>query len=128
MSDAAKRAEIGMCLLLAGADDEISEIEIGALSTRLGVLLGDDFPTRDLASIVDDELLAMDALGADGYVASLLERLPPGARLPALRSACTVAFADGAAPEEVEGALLLGEALGIEVTAVTALLPESQRP
>ena len=46
MDDAAKRAEIGLCLMLAAADGEVSDAEVGALSTRLGKLLGDNVTAR----------------------------------------------------------------------------------
>ncbi len=44
LNDSVRRAEIGLCVLLAAADGDVSEQEIGALSSRVGRLVGDEFP------------------------------------------------------------------------------------
>ncbi len=95
-------AEIGLCLLFSAADGEISEAELFALTTRVGHLLGDDFPLGRLQGLVETELATIGELGADAYVASLAERIEPGRRFEAVRAACKVACADGLSPEEEE--------------------------
>src|SRR5438067_1911206 len=95
-------AEIGLCLLFSAADGEISEAELFALTTRVGHLLGDDFPIGRLQGLVETELAAIGDLGADGYVASLPARIAPERRFEAVRAACKVACADGLSPEEEE--------------------------
>jgi uncharacterized tellurite resistance protein B-like protein len=122
MSDADKRAEIGLCLMLAAADGKVSEAEIGALSRRLGKLLGDDVGARQLEDVVSTEMRALDDLGPDGYIATLVERLPDKARMPALRAALGVAFADGLAPEEEETFREVATALGIDALEAEAML------
>src|SRR5688572_1849304 len=130
MDDAAKRAEIGLCLMLAAADGEVSEAEIGALSTRLGKLLGDNVNARTIESLITMEIRALDDLGPDEYIATLVDRLPQPQRMPALRSALGVAFADGLAPEEEETFREVASALGVdqlETDAMLELVPLSRR-
>jgi len=93
-------AEIGLCLLFAAVDGEISEHELGALSDRVGVLLGDDFDPMRLPSLIEGEMGAIEEVGVDDYVARLPDRIAPDRRFEAVRAACVVACADGLAPEE----------------------------
>jgi uncharacterized tellurite resistance protein B-like protein len=119
-----RHAEIGLCVLLAAADGDVSEQEIGALSSRLGSLLGDDYPAIALGAIVESEIDKMGALGPDGYVRSLVARLPLGRRAPALRGALAIACADGLAPEEEQMFFDVASELGIEERAARAMLAE----
>jgi uncharacterized tellurite resistance protein B-like protein len=111
-------AEIGLCLLFSAADGEISEAELFALTTRVGHLLGDDFPMGRLGGLVDRELATIAELGADGYVGALKGRILPERRLEALRAACKVACADGLSPEEEELVRAACAALGVDVGEV----------
>lgn len=95
-------AEIGLCLLFSAVDGEISDEELGALSHRIGHLLGDDFDVMRLRGLVDGELGSMADNGIDDYVAKLPARIPSELRHEAVRAACAVACADGLAPEEEE--------------------------
>jgi uncharacterized tellurite resistance protein B-like protein len=95
-------AEIGLCLLFSAVDGEISEEELGALSDRVGHLLGDDFDVMRLPGLVEGELGAMADQGVDDYVARLPARIAADRRYEAVRAACVVACADGLAPEEEE--------------------------
>ena len=95
-------AEIGLCLLFAAVDGEISEQELGALSDRVGVLLGEEFDLTRLPALVEGEMGTIEELGVDDYVARLPERIAPDRRFEAVRAACVVACADGLAPEEEE--------------------------
>lgn len=122
MNEANKRAEIGLCLMLAAADGEVSEAEIGALSSRLGRLLGDDVVFTQLEDVLSAEMRALDDLGPDAYIATLVARLPAEARMPALRSALGVAFADGLAPEEEQTFREVASALGVDTLETDALL------
>lgn len=124
IDDPARRAEVGLSVLLAAADGDVSEEEIGALSTRLGRLLGDDVPVIALGLIVEDEIEKMGALGPDRYVKTLVERLPAERRVPALRGALVVACADGLAPEEESMFHDVARELGIDSAAADALLSE----
>ncbi len=108
-------AEIGLCLLLSAADGEISEAELFALTTRVGHLLGDDFPMGRLEGLVENELRTIEELGADGYVATLPKRIAPERRFEALRAACKVACADGLSPEDEEMVREACAALEIDV-------------
>jgi uncharacterized tellurite resistance protein B-like protein len=124
IDDPARRAEIGLCVLLAAADGEISEEEIGALSSRLGSLLGDDYPAIALALIVEAEIAQMGELGPDRYVRTLVDRLPHERRAPALRGALVVACADGLAPEEERMFRDVAVELAIESSTVETMLSE----
>jgi uncharacterized tellurite resistance protein B-like protein len=115
MPDASANAEVGLCLLLAAADGEISDAELGALTTRLGRLLGDDFPLGELEGLLEGEMSAISDLGVDEYVVRLPARIAPDRRVEALRSACEVACADGLSPEEDD--LLRAAARALEVDA-----------
>jgi uncharacterized tellurite resistance protein B-like protein len=95
-------AEIGLCLLFSAVDGEISDKELGALSNRLGHLLGDDFDVMRLPGLVESELGSLAEEGVDGYVGKLPARIPADRRYEAVRAACVVACADGLAPEEEE--------------------------
>ncbi|MDF2692361.1 MAG: Tellurite resistance protein TerB [Labilithrix sp.] len=121
-NDPARHAEIGLCVLLAAADGDVSEREIGALSSRLGSILGDEFPAFVLGAIVESELSRMGELGPDRYVRTLVERLPQARRLHALRGALVVAFADGLAPEEERMFRDVAVELGIQLETVEAML------
>lgn len=123
-----ERAEIGLCLLLAAADGDVSEREIAALSTRLGTLLGDDYPALAAGLIADGELDRMSALGPDRYVESLAARIPAARRTRALRAALAVAHADGLAPEEERMFRDVAAALGMTSTDADAILDEVRRP
>lgn len=120
-----KRAEIGLCLLLAAADGDVSEQEIGALSTRLGTLLGDEYPALAAGIIADGEIDRMGELGPDRYVASLAGRIPEPRRKRALRAALHVALADGLAPEEERMFRDAAAALGLTPEEADALLAEA---
>lgn len=122
-----KRAEIGLCLLLAAADGDVSEQEIGALSSRLGTLLGDDYPALAAGVIADGEIDRMGSLGPDRYVASLAERIPEARRKRALRAALVVAHADGLAPEEERMFRDAATALGLSTQEAEDLLAEVRR-
>jgi len=117
-------AEIGLCVLLAVADGDVSEQEIGALSSRLGTILGEAYPAMMLGAIVEAEIEKMGSLGPDRYMRSLAERLPQGRRAPALRGALAVASADGLAPEEERMFLDVAIELGIEEPTARAMLEE----
>lgn len=100
MTQRSIEAEIGLCILFSAVDGEISEKEIGALSNRVGHLLGDDFDVMRLPALLDGELGSISEIGVDDYVAKLPERIPSARRYEAVRAACVVACADGLAPEE----------------------------
>jgi|GEM_PF-3164092 len=102
MTQSSIEAEIGLCILFSAVDGEISEKEIGALSNRMGHLLGDDFDVMRLPALLDGELGSISEHGVDDYVAMLPERIPSERRYEAVRAACVVACADGLAPEEEE--------------------------
>jgi len=124
--DPAQRAEIGLCVLLAAADGDVSEREIGALSSRLGALLGDDFSVMALAGILESELTKISELGPDRYVRTLVERLPESRRMKALRGALIVAYADGLAPEEESMFRDVAIELGLDKLTAEKLLEEAK--
>jgi len=113
-------AEIGLCLLFSAADGEISEAELFALTTRVGHLLGDDFPLGRLQALVENELSKIEDAGADGYVATLPDRIAPDRRFEAIRAACKVACADGLSPEEEEMVREACAALGVDAREMFA--------
>lgn len=118
MNGHAFAAEIGLCLLLAGADGEISERELSVLTTSVGRLVGDEFDPVALGLLVDEELRTIDVSGIDAYVQDLPARIPVPRRLTALAVACTVACADGLSEEEEERLREVSGALGIPFDAV----------
>jgi len=124
MADSARHAEIGLSVLLAAADGDISEREIGALSSRLGRLVGDEFPAIALGAIVESEISKMSELGPERYVQTLVERLPQARRAAALRGALVVAFADGLAPEEERMFRDVATELEIDGSTVEVMLAE----
>lgn len=124
IDEPARRAEIGLCVLLAAADGDVSEQEIGALSSRLGSLVGDDYPVVVLGAIVEAEIAKMGELGPDHYVRTLVQRLPQTRRPAALRGALAVAGADGLAPEEERMFRDVAAELGIEAADADAMLAE----
>ncbi|CAN5925028.1 hypothetical protein BH11MYX4_BH11MYX4_30930 [soil metagenome] len=118
MTQRSIEAEIGLCLLFAAVDGEISEQELGALSERLGVLLGDDFDPMQLPALVEGEMGTIEELGVDDYVARLPARIPLEHRSEAVRAACVVACADGLAPEEEEVVRQVCAILAIDADAM----------
>jgi len=127
IQDPARQAEIGLCVLLAAADGDVSESEIGALSSRLGSLVGDEVPAIALGAIVDAEIEQMGNLGPDRYVRTLVDRLPEARRRAALRGALVIACADGLAPEEERMFRDVATELGIEEAIVESMLDEVRR-
>lgn len=111
-------------MLLAIADGDVSEKEIGALSTQLGSLFGDELPAVALGAMVDAELSRMGHLGLERYVKTLVDRLPQFRRAQALRGALTVAYADGLAPEEESMFRAVATELGLDAATADAMLAE----
>jgi uncharacterized tellurite resistance protein B-like protein len=118
MTQRSIEAEIGLCLLFAAVDGEISEQELAALSDHVGVLLGDDFDPMRLPALVEGEMGTIEELGVDDYVAALPQRIPEDRRFEAVRAACVVACADGLAPEEEEVVRQVCGVLAIDADAV----------
>lgn len=114
-------AEVGLCLLLAAADGEVSDDELLALTTRIGALLGQDF-VAGLEELVERELEDISAGGVDAYVERLPGRIPEPLRFEALRAACEVACADGLSPEEEDMLRDAGKALEVDVAAIHAAI------
>ncbi len=111
-------AEIGLCLLLSAVDGEISDQELAALTTRIGVLLGETFDPMRLPALIDGELERIGGLGVDDYLVELSKRIVPERRYEALRAACAVAIADGLAPEEDEVLRQAARALELDADAI----------
>lgn len=122
--DPARHAEIGLCVLLAAADGDISEVEIWALSSRLGSILGEAFPAVALGAIVQAEITRMSTIGPERYIRTLVERLPHDRRERALRGALVVAAADGLAPEETRMFQDVAVELAIDKAVADAILSE----
>lgn len=125
----AKRAEIGLCLLLAAADGEVSDAEVGALSSRFGALLGDMVSPLVLHEVLAKEMALLDAIGPDDYMAKLADRIPPADRARALESALRVACADGLSAEERDAFREAAAALGLGDAQTTLMIArETRRP
>ena len=122
-----RRAEVGLCVLFAVADGEVSEGEIAALSTRLGALLGHDFPAIAIGMIVDDEIERMSRIGPDRYIETLVARISESRRKPALWGALRVAAADGLAPEEERMFRDVAPLLGLDAAAIETMLDDVKR-
>lgn len=119
-----KRPEIGLCVLLAASDGDVSDAEVRELSTRLGALLGETIPALAVGVAVDQEIGRMHELGAERYVEDLAQRMEGRDPLPALRAALAVAVADGLAPEEEQMFFDVAKALGVPRDTADALLAE----
>jgi uncharacterized tellurite resistance protein B-like protein len=120
MTQRSIEAEIGLCILFSAVDGEISEEELGALSSRVGHLLGDDFDVMRLPALLDRELGSIADKGVDDYVAKLPSRIPEEHRYEAVRAACAVAMADGLAPEEEDVVRQVCGVLDVDVDDVFA--------
>lgn len=114
-------AEVGLCLLLAAADGEVSDDELLVLTTRIGKLMGDDF-VGGLEDLVEGELHAISDGGVDAYLAALSARIAEPRRVEALRAACEVACADGLSPEEEDMLRAAGRALDVDVAAIVGMI------
>jgi tellurite resistance protein len=121
-----KRAEIGLCVLLAAADGDVSQSEIDELSRRLGSLLGDAYPPLAIGVAVDEEIGRMHELGAEGYIESLASRLDGKDVIPTLRAALAIAGADGLAAEEVQMFHDVADVFGLKRADADALLAKAQ--
>lgn len=120
MTRAGANAEIGLCLVLAAADGEISDAELGALTTRLGSILGEDFPLSQLEGLLEGEMTSISDLGVDEYVARLPARIAGDRRTVALRNACEIACADGLSPEEDDMLRAAARALAIDPDSIVS--------
>jgi uncharacterized tellurite resistance protein B-like protein len=114
------RAEIGLCLLFSAVDGDISMRELGALSSRLGVLLGDDADPLALPDLIEGEMRRIERGGVDAFVAELPKRIAPERRFEAVLAACVVAAADGLAPEEHDVLREVCGVLGVEAGEILA--------
>lgn len=126
-----RRAEIGLCLLLACADGEISDAEVGALSAEVGALLGDLVSPYVMHEVLLAEMASLDAIGPDDYVASLAERLPRTGpvRARALANALRVAASDGLTDDERLSFREAAAALGFDAAyAESALATVTSSP
>lgn len=122
-----KSAEIGLCLLLASADGVVSDAEVGALSARLGALLGDLVSPLVMHEVLAAEMASLDEIGPDDYVASLVRRLPEPGRPRALRNALRVAHADGLSDDEREAFREAAVAMGLGEGRIAAMLASEGR-
>ena len=127
MTQRSIEAEIGLCILFSAVDGEISEKELGALSDRVGHLLGDDFDVMRLPALLDGELGSISENGVDAYVAKLPARIPSEHRFEAVRAACAVACADGLAPEEESMFRDVATELGFPTATAETMLDEVKR-
>ncbi len=122
-----KAAEIGLCLLLASADGVVSDAEVGALSARLGALLGDLVSPLVMHEVLATEMASLDEIGPDDYVASLVRRLPEPSRSRALRNALRVAHADGLSDDERVAFREAAVAMGLGDARISAMLASEGR-
>lgn len=122
-----KRPEIGLCVLLAASDGDVSEAEIRELSTRLGTLLGNEVNALAVGVAVDEEIGRMHALGVERYIEELVRRMSGRDAVPALRAALAIAIADGLAPEEESMFHEVASAFGLARDRADDLLKEIVR-
>lgn len=123
----AQRAEIGLCLLLACADGEVSDAEVGALSARFGALMGELVSPFVMHEVLLSEMASLDAIGPDDFVAGIAARLPPPDRARALENALRVALADGLSDHERDSFREAAGALGLPEAQATAMLARASR-
>lgn len=123
----AHRAEIGLCLLFACADGDVSDPEVGALSARFGALLGELVSPFLMHEVLLSEMAELDALGPDEYVAGIAARLPSASRTPALENALRVALADGLSEHEKQSFREAAAALGLPAARAEAMLARAAR-
>jgi tellurite resistance protein len=123
-----RRPEIGLCVLLAASDGDVSEAEIRELSTRLGALLGEDVSALAIGVAVDEEIGRMQTLGVERYVEELAKRMSGRDPLPALKAALAIAIADGLAPEEESMFREVSTALGVPPDRAATLLSHALAP
>jgi len=122
-----RQAELGLCVLLAISDGDISDSEINSLSTKVGHLLGDDVPPIALAGAIDAEISAMATVGPERYIEQLATRVSAERKNAALENALCVALADGLADEELSMFFDVASAFGITQEAANTMFAEAKQ-
>jgi uncharacterized tellurite resistance protein B-like protein len=117
MSTTEQQAEIGLCLLIANADGEISDEEIAELKVKIHAHT-EGQKDEEVDATIAKERAVMTEKGVDAFLASIVERIPEAKREAALRSAVDVAFADMLTSEEDGFVRKVAKALGVKESVV----------
>jgi len=117
MSTTEQQAEIGLCLLIANADGEISDEEIAELKVKIHAH-AEGQKDEDVDATIAKERATMTEKGVDTFLASIVERIPEAKREAALRAAVDVAFADMLTSEEDGFVRKVAKALGVKESVV----------
>ncbi len=108
------KAEVGLCLYLAGADGDVSAEELTELREKIRAMAEKGTSDGILDTLVDAERGEIDDQGRPAYLAKLKDRIEASRREPALRAAVDVAFADVLTVEEDRCVREVVKALGLE--------------
>jgi tellurite resistance protein len=117
----ANQAEIGLCLLVASADDDLAEEELAELRVKLRATVEVDTNDAILDALIDSERRAIAEQGTEAYLEKLITRIPEDQRRAALASAVDVAFADGLDASEDKFVRRIAKALGIPEEVVNEM-------
>ena len=117
MSTPEQQAEIGLCLLIANADGEISDEEIAELKVKIHAH-AEGQKDDEVDATIAKERAVMTEKGVDPFLASIVLRIPEAKREAALRSAVDVAFADMLTSEEDAFVRKVAKALGVKESVV----------
>ena len=121
MSTSEQQAEVGLCLLIANADGEVSDEEIAELKVKIREHAEAGTSDAVIDTLIESERTTMNEKGVDPFLASLVERIPEARREAALRAAVDVAFADMLTSEEDAFVRKVAKALGVSDAVVNEM-------
>lgn len=107
------KAEVGLCLYLAGADGDVSTEELAEIRGKIRAMVEKGTSDGILDTLVDAERGEIEDQGRPGYLTKLKDRIKENRREPALRAAVDVAFADVLTVEEDRCVREVVKALGL---------------
>jgi tellurite resistance protein len=109
-------AEVGLWMVLIGADGEITDEELAAMSEAARVRFGDRLAVGEVSVLATQAQQRIERIGARAYLHELVHDLPRSSPQAVLDTAMSIARADSLAPEERDLLRFVARELGLPET------------
>lgn len=107
-------AEIGLWMVLIGADDDISDEEIGAVTEAADQRFGEQLAIGEATVIATRAQQRIEKIGARAFLDEILPALPRDEAHAVLRAGMSIARSDSVAPQERDVLRLVARELGLQ--------------
>ncbi len=107
-------AELGLWMVLIGADDEISDEELTAVSDAAAERFDGQLAIGEATVIATRAQQRIEKIGARAFLDEILPALPRDEAHAVLRTAMSIARADSLAPQERELLRVVARELGLQ--------------